>query len=135
MSDLERRLKRWTDASLIDAAAADRILQFEQESSKGQPRWAAILAVVFGTLMLCAGILLFVAAHWDDLSPLHRFALALTLVAVFHAVASLLGEKVRAVGIALHVAGSVALGAGIYLAAQIFNLEEHWPGGIMLWAL
>jgi len=24
------------------------------------------------------------------------------------------------------------LGAGIYMAAQIFNLEEHWPGGIML---
>src|SRR5262249_40101435 len=27
------------------------------------------------------------------------------------------------------------LGAGIYLAGQIFNLEEHWPGGLMLWSL
>ena len=29
----------------------------------------------------------------------------------------------------------LSLGAGIYLSAQIFNLQEHWPGGIMLWAL
>ena len=49
--------------------------------------------------------------------------------------AGFLGERVRGVGIALHVAGTAALGAGIYLAAQIFNLEEHWPTGIMLWAL
>jgi hypothetical protein len=135
MSDLERRLRRWTDANLIDAAAADRILRFEEESGKGRLRWPAILAVGFGTLMLCAGILLFVAAHWDDLSPLQRFALVLGMVAVFHLAASLLGEKVRAVGVALHVAGTGALGAGIYLAAQIFNLEEHWPTGIMLWGL
>jgi uncharacterized membrane protein len=38
-------------------------------------------------------------------------------------------------GVALHAAGTIALGAGIFLAGQIFNLEEHWPGGIMLWAL
>jgi hypothetical protein len=27
------------------------------------------------------------------------------------------------------------LGAGIFLAGQIFNLQEHWPGGVMLWAM
>jgi hypothetical protein len=31
--------------------------------------------------------------------------------------------------------GTAALGGGIFLAAQIFNLQEHWPGGIMLWAI
>jgi uncharacterized membrane protein len=31
--------------------------------------------------------------------------------------------------------GTIALGAGIFLAGQIFNLAEHWPGGIMLWAI
>ena len=34
----------------------------------------------------------------------------------------------------MHGLGTLALGAGIFLAGQIFNLEEHWPGGIMLWA-
>jgi uncharacterized membrane protein len=36
---------------------------------------------------------------------------------------------------ALHAIGTVALGAGIFLAGQIFNLDEHWPGGLMLWTL
>ncbi len=134
MDNLERKLRRWSDAHLIDSATAERILQFERETGKGK-RWPAILAVSFGTLMLCAGVLLFVASHWDTLSPASRFSLVLGLVAVFHVTASLLGPKVPAVGVALHVAGTASLGAGIFLAAQIFNLEEHWPSGILLWAI
>jgi uncharacterized membrane protein len=131
----EKDLQRWVDANLIDAPVAERIRQFEQDSGRGRFRWPAVLAVGFGSLMLCSGVLLFVAAHWDDLSPSQRFALVLGMVAVFHLAAAILGSKVPAIGMALHVAGTIALGAGIFLAGQIFNLEEHWPGGIMLWAL
>jgi uncharacterized membrane protein len=131
----EKNLERWVGAGFVDAATADRIRRFEQDTGRGRLRWPALLAVGFGTLMLCAGILLFVASHWDELSPGQRFSLVLTMVAVFHVAAGLLATKVPAIGVALHVAGTCALGAGIYLAGQIFNLEEHWPGGIMLWAL
>jgi uncharacterized membrane protein len=134
MQTLETRLQRWREAQLIDAATADRILQFEEENSHKR-RWAMILAVGFGTLMLCAGVFLFVAAHWDDLSPSARFSLVLGLVAIFHLVASLVGPKVPAVHIALHLAGTCALGAGIFLAGQIFNLQEHWPSALLLWAI
>ena len=134
MDSLERKLQRWSEAQLIDSATVDRILQFEQETGKGR-RWPAILAVSFGTLMLCAGILLFVAAHWDDLSPASRFTLVLVVVGVFHLAASLLGQSVNALGVALHCAGTAALGGGIFLAGQIFNLEEHWPSGLLLWAI
>ena len=39
------------------------------------------------------------------------------------------------IGVALHVAGTASLEAGIYMGGQIFNLEEHWPGGVLLWSL
>lgn len=133
--NMSQQLDRWVNAKLIDRMTADRILQYEKQSASGKTRWPAILAVSFGALMLCAGILLFVAAHWDQLSPANRFELVLGMVAVFHLTAAVLGEKVPSVGVALHLVGTVCLGAGIYLAAQIFNLQEHWPGGIMLWAL
>ena len=135
MSELENQLERWVGANVIDALTANRILAFEKQSGKGGLRWPAILAIGFGTLMLCAGILLFVAAHWDEISPMQRFASVLALVAVFHLAAGILGAEVPNIGMALHLAGTVCLGGGIFLAAQIFNLEEHWPGGIMLWAL
>jgi hypothetical protein len=35
----------------------------------------------------------------------------------------------------LHALGTVALGAGIYVSGQIFNLDEPWPGCLMLWTL
>ncbi len=129
----EKDLQRWLDARAIDAPTAERIRQFEEASGKGRLRWPALLAIGFGALMLCAGILLFVAAHWDEMSPAQRFSLVLAMVAVFHIAASLLGTRVPSMGTALHVAGTASLGAGIYLAGQIFNLEEHWPGGLMLW--
>jgi uncharacterized membrane protein len=132
---LDKDLERWVDARLIDPLTASRILEFESHTEKKGLRWPAILAVSFGTLMLCAGILLFVAAHWDDLSPSQRFSLVLGMVAVFHISATFLGARVPSIGMALHLAGTISLGAGIYLAGQIFNLEEHWPGGIMLWAI
>src|SRR5262245_58293487 len=131
----EKDLERWVEARLIDASTAERIREFEQDSGRKRLRWPAILAIGFGALMLCAGILLFVASHWDELSPAQRFSLVLAMVAVFHVAAVLLGSKVPAMGVALHVAGTATLGAGIYMAGQIFNLQEHWPGGLMLWSL
>lgn len=81
--------------------------------------------------MLGAGVLLFVAAHWDELSPTQRFLLVLTMVSGFHIAGGLLIDRLKPLGIALHAVGTIALGGGIFLAGQIFNLQEHWPGGIM----
>jgi uncharacterized membrane protein len=61
----EKDLERWVDARLIDPLTATRIRDFENSSDKKGLRWPAILAISFGALMLCAGILLFVASHWD----------------------------------------------------------------------
>ncbi len=132
----ESLLDRWVEAGLIDNATADRIRVFEE--SRAQPqrlRWPILLALSLGGLLLAAGTLLFVAAHWDGLSPASRFALVLLLVAVFHVAAAIASERWRALAITFHAAGTVALGAGIFLAGQIFHLQEHWPGGVMLWAV
>jgi len=56
------------------------------------------------------------------------------MVAIFHIAAGLSASRVPVMGTGLHFAGSVALGAGVFLSGQIFNLQEHWPGGILLWA-
>ncbi len=128
-------LTRWTDAGLIDDVAAARIREFEQtRTASARWRWPMWVAMAFGALMLGAGVLLFVSAHWDMLSPNARFALVLLLVATFHAAAAACAERFPAMATTLHALGTVALGAGIYLAGQVFNLDEHWPGGVMLWA-
>lgn len=132
----ESALERWTSAGVLDAATAERVRRFE--SSREQPkqlRWPILIAVAFGAVMLAAGVLLFVSAHWDELSPGHRFSLVLLMVAVFHVAGAMFAERFTILSTALHGIGTAALGAGIFLSAQIFNLQEHWPGGVMLWAL
>lgn len=132
----EQYLKRWIGAGLIDPAAAERIRAFEASHEKDHGlRWPVLLAVSLGGLLLCAGVLLFVAAHWDSLSPSIRFGLVLGLVAVFHLSAALISERFPALSTTFHAVGTACLGAGIFLAGQIFHLQEHWPGGVMLWTL
>lgn len=132
---LETQLDQWMEAALIDSTTAEKILQFEQTGGSRKLRWPVVVAITFGVLMLCAGVLLFVAAHWDQLSPTQRLLLVLSMVASFHVAGAVSGTKVPSLAIALHAAGTVALGAGIFLAGQIFNLAAHWPAGLLLWAL
>ncbi len=134
--DLSQRLVEWTRAGVIDEPTADRIRAFErQRSGSARMRWPVLIAIAFGSLTVGAGVLLFVSAHWDAMSPQTRFALVILLVSVFHVAGAFVAERFPAMGSALHAVGTVALGAGIFLAGQIFNLDEHWPGGLMLWAV
>jgi uncharacterized membrane protein len=129
-------LDRWRDAGLIDRATAERIQAYEQSNAEpSQLGWPVLIAIGFGALMLGAGVLLFIAVHWDQLSPGERFALVLVLVAIFHVAGAFASQRFPELSTALHGIGTVSAGAGIYLSAQIFNLQEHWPGGIMLWAV
>ncbi|MGE5819636.1 MAG: DUF2157 domain-containing protein [Deltaproteobacteria bacterium] len=131
----ERYLERWITGGVIDSATAERIRAYEAKQGKALGlRWPVLLAISLGGLLMGAGVLLFVAAHWETLSPSARFGLVLLLVALFHILAALVSERFSALASTLHAVGTICLGAGIFLAGQIFNLREHWPGGVMLWA-
>jgi uncharacterized membrane protein len=133
---LEKRLKRWVSAGVVDASTVARIRTFEEsQSSSERLRWPVLLAVALGGVLLCAGVLLFVSAHWDELSPAWRFTLVLILVAVFPIAGALTEERFSALSTTFYTIGTVCMGAGIFLTAQIFNLQEHWPTGILMWAV
>jgi uncharacterized membrane protein len=135
-TDWKTCLDRWTAAGLLDAALADRIRAWEQEHRPAQGlRWPILVALAFGALLLGAGVLLFVSAHWDDLSAAQRMSLLVLMIGGFHAGGAAAAGRFEGLSIALHTIGSVALGAGIALAGQIFHLSEHWPTAVLLWAV
>jgi uncharacterized membrane protein len=133
---LEDALQRWTGAGLLDAASAERIRQFEAE--REQPsglRWQVLLALIFGAILLAAGIALFVAAHWDELSPLSRFLVVMVTLTAIHLAAILVRDRFEGLATMLHGVGTLAAGAAIVLVGQIFHIQEHWPAGVLLWTL
>jgi hypothetical protein len=129
-------LDRWFEAGLLDAGTADRIRAWEAERG-GFSAHHRLAAVAFGLggLLLMAGVFLFVSAHWDELGPGTRFALVLSMIAAFHTGGAVSTKSLPHLSTTLHAAGTAALGAGIFLCGQIFNMAEHWPGALMLWAL
>lgn len=136
MTDIEGLLSRWQKADVLDAAAADRIRAYEAAQKRPAGiAWQAVLALLLGGIMLAAGVVLFVSAHWDKLGPGERFALVMAMVAIFHLGGALTREQFHGLSTTLHAVGAVATGAAIALVGQIFNIEEHWPAAVLMWAL
>jgi uncharacterized membrane protein len=134
--ELESSLDRWTQAALLNAEQATRIREFEADRAPRRGnRVAVLIGLALGGIMLGAGVLLFVAAHWVDLSPTQRMALLVFAVAGSHAVAAFCADRFDAMAVTLHAVGTAALGGAIFLAGQTFNMQEHWPTGILLWAI
>jgi len=137
MSDgWQSALRRWTGAGLVDSSTADRIRAWE-ESQGRVARHGRLTMIIFalGALLLIAGVLLFVAAHWEKLSPGGRFSLVLAMIAVLHTGGAIASRSSAALASTLHAVGTASLGAGIYMSGQIFHMAEHWPGALMLWSI
>ena len=134
--ELESSLLRWTEAALLNSEQAARIREFETaRAPRRANRLAILIGVAFGGIMLAAGVLLFVAAHWIDLSPFQRMALLIVAVGGSHLAGALCADRFSPIAVALHGVGTAALGGAIFLAGQIFNMQEHWPTAILLWAI
>lgn len=152
MPDIESLLSRWQSAGVLDAETAARIRAHEalpaaapaavasrdpRQGSQvaGVVKWQGITVLILGAILLACGVVLFVSAHWDQLGPGARFALVLLMVAVFHKGGALARPQFPGLSTALHAVGTVAAGAAIALTGQIFNIEEHWPAAVLLWAV
>jgi uncharacterized membrane protein len=136
MQAYEHYLSRWSGAGLLDEATASSIRNYEAtQATPAGRRWQVVIALLLGGILLGAGVLLFVAAHWDDVSPIGRLALVLGMLAAFHIAGIATRERFSGFATTMHALGTVASGAAIALVGQIFNMQEHWPAAIMLWAL
>lgn len=136
MENAERYVVRWHKAGLIDEATAAAIRVYEAQQVKPRGRqWQILLALIAGGILLGAGVLLFVATHWDTVSPLGRLLLVLSMLVFFHGLGIVVRMKFPALATAMHAVGTVSAGAAIALVGQIFNIQEHWPSAVLLWAL
>jgi uncharacterized membrane protein len=136
MADFESLLTRWLAAGVLDAGAAERIRLYESKQARPSGlRWQGLVALILGALLLACGVVLFVSAHWDQIGPGPRFAIVIAMVTVFHLGGALVRDSYRGLSTALHAVGTLSVGAAIALVGQIFNIQDHWPAAILMWAL
>jgi uncharacterized membrane protein len=131
----DQLIERWRSSGVIDAATAERIRAWERAHATPQGSRFARFAFGFGGLLLGAGVLLFVAANWPQMSPFARMATLVGTVALLHVAGGLAASRSAALATTLHAVGTGAFGGAVFLAGQVFNLEEHWPLGLLVWAI
>lgn len=150
MNDHELLLKRWQSAGVLDAEAAARIRAWEstqvstaasavpdarKEAQAEGMAWQGRVALILGGILLASGVILFVSAHWDQLDEGMRYLLVMAMVAVFHLGGAIARQKYKALSTTLHALGTILTGGAIALVGQIFNIQEHWPSAVLMWAI
>ncbi len=101
-----------------------------------QTRVARIVLAV-GAVLVGAGVFSFVAANWQGMSAVARVAVILLSLLVVSSAGFYLREYrgYRWTGESVLLLGSIVFGAGVFLAAQIFNIRPNWPDGFIIWML
>ncbi|NOZ20792.1 MAG: DUF2157 domain-containing protein, partial [Planctomycetes bacterium] len=140
---LRTELESWTASGVIGRNAAAKLEERYKlcdldEARSKRMKLVLIVVSLIGATMLGMGVILFFAANWDQLAPPHKVALILAAIVTAYS----LGYECRfgrwklpILGEALILLGALFYGAGIWLIAQIYNINAHYPNGALLWGL
>ena len=128
----ERQLERWQAQGWVSEAGAKAIrTDVDQHAMKFG--LAGVLAVL-GATLLAFGVMMFVGANWQDMPRLARLGLLVgSMWAAYGLAAWLYVRDHPAFGHAAVLLGSAIFGASIMLIAQMYHLEGHPPGAVLVW--
>lgn len=124
-------------AGLITAEQRDKIIAHFALKDDGGNKFLAIVSII-GAVLITAGIVLLISAHWNEIPRGVKIAAGLALMLGAHGGGWWLREvhgQYRKTGEALHLAGSGLFLANIALLGQIYNLVSRPPNAFLLWWL
>lgn len=137
--ELKRELQAWQADGVITAeqsAAISQRYKLDQIDKEATNRLLFAIYII-GAALVGAGIITFVAAHWDGIPPAAKVALIVGLMLTCHISGFYLwriaGKRPR-LGHALIVLGTLIFGANIGLLTQIFHIRENFYDGLYAWA-
>jgi len=134
---LKQELAQWRADGLIDAALAGRILA-RYPAAAVERNWGRIIFSAIGAALVGLGVILFFAYNWQLIPKAGKLALVIAALLAAHGGAIALARRAGASsGLVegLHVLGTMLFGAGIWLVAQIYHIDEHYPTAFLVWSL
>ena len=142
---LQDELQSWQDLSLLSETQRQGILDlYELPSESAARKHGAAMFILMSVAALLVGLalLLLIGYNWDAMPAPVKLAIIFGVVGGLHASAFYLryqrGRDQRGTRLASEICfflGSIAYGAAIWLIAQIFNINAHFPDGFWWWAL
>lgn len=133
---LFQELERWLSEGIIDKNQAEKISSLYPE--KPTRSWGSLIFSIIGAVLFGLGIILLIAYNWDDLHKFAKLAIIFSSLICAHGLAWYFRRKGGAfiyLSEALYVLGTMIFGAGIWLVAQIYNIDEHYPNAFLIWGI
>lgn len=131
---LEKELDGWAARGWVSAEGAANI-----RASLGTATIASRLPAMLGFLgavLLAFAAMTFVAANWEEIPRLARFALLLAAMALAYGLAAGFTRRGHPLyGDAAVMLGAGVFGAAIMLVAQIYHIQSNFADGVLLWML
>jgi uncharacterized membrane protein/uncharacterized membrane-anchored protein len=145
LSDKQRRwlqgeLAGWREQNIVSPEQTERILAcYEDAGEASQRKRSRFTLAISGIAALLVGLAVFlvIGYNWEDMPRAAKLAVIFGVVAATHAAGLWLrfARDARRAGEVVTLLGCLFYGAGIWLVAQVFHLDAHWPDGFWWWAL
>ena len=137
---LSSEIDRWVADGLITADQGGRIRsRYAPATGPAETlSWGLIVFFALGAIIAGLGVILLLAYNWSGLPKAGKLALILGATGAAHGFGLWLHERAdwrRVLGEGSLVLGTMLFGAGIWLVAQVYNIDEHFPTGFFVWGL
>ncbi len=132
---LQAELPTWVENGWVTPEHRQAILDHVERTQRSS-RYITILLSAMGALLLGAGVITFFSANWGLIPKAAKLAMLFGALGASYAAAGVcLARNLKAVGEALLLLGVILFGANIFLIAQIYHIDAHYPNGLLVWAL
>lgn len=136
-------IDRWKADGLVSPEQADQLRQrYDRPATAAESAavvpWGLLVFATAGAIVIGLGVILLFAYNWDEIPKAGKLALIFLAVIASHIGGIRLLAKdgwQPKLGEAIVALGTMFYGAGIWLVAQVYNIDEHYPNGFLFWAL
>lgn len=132
-----REVEGWIKGGIIDRSQADRITALYPEETPSR-NWGPLIFSVIGAIIFGLGIILLFAYNWDKIHKFAKLALIFSVLLGAHGAGYYFRSKGASrtyLSEALFALGTMFFGSGIFLVAQIYNIDEHYPNAFIVWGV
>lgn len=132
---LQQEVRGWEQDGLVSHDQARAILARYTPESSGVS-WGVILFSCLGAVIVGLGIILLLAYNWDQIPKYAKLGIVMGSVLAAHAVGLRLfarNDRWQSLGEGICLLGTMLFGAGIWLVAQIYHMDEHFPNAFAIW--
>ncbi len=134
---LNKQIADWQSEQLITDHQA-QLLRARYPEPEQKRSWDRLIFPSIGAVVFGLGVILFFAYNWADMHKFIKLAVVFGSLLLIHSLGYYLTSPQRqqtGLGDGLHLLGTMLFGAGIWLIAQIYHLDEHYPNAFLVWGL